>query len=174
MIVDSLQYNATKWQPICINGKQVEVVTVFKLLGVGAIECLNMDGVQRVHYKESQPTIICLTKLKKSGIPSSDNVVVYCTVIRTMIEYASVVFANLSQTLKYDLERAQQRPLSIIYPSYSYTYALSLAGIQTLRARIKLVTNLLQISKQVTRCNLLSGESKRRNGLAEWHMAWKA
>ena len=91
-----------------------------------------------------------------------------------MIEYGSVVFANLSQTLKYDLERAQQRPLSIIYPSYSYTYALSLAGIQTLRARIKLVTNLLQISKQVTRCNLLSGESKRRNGLAEWHMEWNA
>ena len=34
MIVDFLQYNATKWQPICINGKQVEVVTIFKLLGV--------------------------------------------------------------------------------------------------------------------------------------------
>ena len=34
MIVDFPQYNATKWQPICINGKQVEVVTVFKLLGV--------------------------------------------------------------------------------------------------------------------------------------------
>ena len=34
IIVDFLQYNATKWQPISINGKQVEVVTVFKLLGV--------------------------------------------------------------------------------------------------------------------------------------------
>ena len=34
MIVDFLQYNATKWQPICINGKQVVVVTVFKLLEV--------------------------------------------------------------------------------------------------------------------------------------------
>ena len=34
MTVDFLQYNATKWQPICINGKQVEVVTVFKYLGV--------------------------------------------------------------------------------------------------------------------------------------------
>ena len=34
MIIDFLQYNATKWQPIYINRKQVEVVTVFKLLGV--------------------------------------------------------------------------------------------------------------------------------------------
>ena len=52
-----------------MNGKQVEVVTVFKLLGV-LIECLNVDGTQRVQYKESQQT----------------------TVIRAMVEYASVFF----------------------------------------------------------------------------------
>ena len=64
-----------------------------------------------------------------------------------MVEYASVVFANLSQTLSNDLERVQNRALSIIYPSYSYTDALALSGIQTLRARreevcIKFIANI--------------------------------
>ena len=52
-----------------------------------------------------------------------------------MIEYASVVFANLSQTLSKDLERVQKRAMSIIYPSHSYMDALSFAGIQTLCVR---------------------------------------
>ena len=123
-------------KPIYINGKQVEVVTVLKkLLGV----CLSSELTWTAHseyiIKKANRRLYALRKLKKSGVPSSDIVVVYCTVIRTMIEYASVVFANLSQTLSNDLERVQKRALSIIYPSYSYTDALSLAGIQTLRAR---------------------------------------
>ena len=44
MITDFLQYNATKWQPICINGKQVEVLTVFKLLGVYLSSDLTWTG----------------------------------------------------------------------------------------------------------------------------------
>ena len=105
MTVDFLPYNATKWQPICINGKQVEVVTVFKLLGV----YLSSDLTWTAHYeyiiKKVNRRLYALRKLKKSGVSSSDIVVVYCTVIRTMIKYASVVFANLSQTLSKDQER---------------------------------------------------------------------
>ena len=85
--------------------------------------------------KKANRRLYALRKLKKSGVSSSDIVVVYCTVIRTMIEYASVVFANLSQTLSKDLERVQKRAMSIIYPSRSYPDALSFAGIQTLCVR---------------------------------------
>ena len=58
-----------------------------------------------------------------------------------MIEYATVVFANLSQALSNDLERVQKRALSIIYPSYSCTDALSLPGIQNLSSRRKEACN---------------------------------
>ena len=98
--------------------------------------------------------------MKKSGIPSSDIVVVYCTMIRTMVEYATVFFANLSQTLSNDLERVQKRALSIIYPSYSYTderYVL---------AEKKLATNLLQILKQVSCCTFIH---KTANGV-KYHL----
>ena len=132
MTVDFLQYNATKWQPICINGKQVEFVTVFKLLGVYLSSDLTWTAHCEYIIKKANRRLYALRKLKKSGVSSSDIVVVYCTVIRTMIEYASVVFANLSQTLSKDLERVQKRAMSIIYPSHSYMDALSFAGIQTL------------------------------------------
>ena len=135
IIVDFLQDNATKWQPICINGKQVEVVTVFKLLGVYLSSDLTWTAHCEYIIKKANRRLYALRKLKKSGVSRSDIVVVYCTVIRTMIEYASVVFANLSQTLSKDLERVQKRAMSIIYPSHSYMDALSFAGIQTLCVR---------------------------------------
>ena len=131
MTVDFLQYNATKWQPICINGKQVEVVTVFKLLGVYLSSDLTWTAHCEYIIKKANRRLYALRKLKKSGVSSSDIVVVYCTVIRTMIEYASVVFPNLSQTLSKDLERVQKRAMSIIYPSHSYMDALSFEGSQT-------------------------------------------
>ena len=67
MIVDFLQYNATKWQPIYINDKQVQVVIVFKRLGVYPSSDLawTVHCALRVHYKESQQTIICLKKIEE-------------------------------------------------------------------------------------------------------------
>ena len=109
MIVDFLQYNATKWQPSCINGKQVDRVKVFKLLGVYLSSDLTWAAHCEYIIKKANRRLYALRKLKKSGVPSSDIVVVYCTVIRTMIEYAFVVFANLSKTLSKDLERVQKR-----------------------------------------------------------------
>ena len=161
MIVDFLQCNATKWQPFCMNGKQVEVVTVFKLLGVYLSSDLTWTAHCEKIIKKANRRLYALRKLKKSWFSSSDIVVIYCTVIRTMIEYASVVFANLSQTLRKDLERVQKRAMSIIYRSHSYTdalYALQVFKPYVL-AEKKLVTNLLQISKQVTHCTLSSTNS---------------
>ena len=52
-------------------------------------------------------------------VSRADTVTVYCAVIRSMIEYASVVFANLPRALSNDLERVQKRALAMIYPSHS-------------------------------------------------------
>ena len=50
-----------------------------------------------------------LRNLKKAGVSCADIVTVYCVMIRTVLEYASVVFANLPQTLSNDLERVERR-----------------------------------------------------------------
>lgn len=55
-----------------------------------------------------------------SGVAPADILCVYCAIIRSVLEYASVVFANLPQTLSDDLERVQKRALAIIHPNCSY------------------------------------------------------
>ena len=163
MSIDFLQYNATKWQPISINGKQVEVVTVFKLLGVYLSSDLTWTAHCVYIIKKANRRLYALRKLKKSGVSSSDIVVVYCTVIRTMIEYASVVFANLSQTLSKDLERVQnvlcQLSTRLIHICTRYPLQVSKPYVF---AEKKPVTNFLQISKQVTHCTLSSTNSYLR------------
>ena len=45
----------------------------------------------------------------------------YCSLLRYVLEYASVVFANLPQYLSKALERVQKRALRIIFgPDLSY------------------------------------------------------
>jgi hypothetical protein len=60
---------------------------------------------------------------------------VFIVVIRSILEYASVVFANLPQSLSKDLEKVQKRAMSIIYPNNSYEDALKIAGIDPLDLR---------------------------------------
>ena len=76
-----------------------------------------------------------MRKLKKSGVASPDVLLVYCTIIRPILEYASVVFVNLHQSLSKDLEKVQRRALSIIHPNCSYEDALKKAGIDSLELR---------------------------------------
>ena len=85
--------------------------------------------------KKSNRRLYALRKLKKSGVASSDIVLVYCTIIRPILEYTSVVFANLPHSLSNDLENVQKRALSIIYPNCSYEDALKVAGIDSLESR---------------------------------------
>ena len=93
MTVVFLHYNATELQPGSTDGKQIEVVTIFKLLEV----YLSSDLIWSAHceyiVKKAKRRLYALRKFKKIPV----FVVVYCTVVRTIVEYASVVFANVSQ-----------------------------------------------------------------------------
>ena len=131
IIVDFLQYNATKWQPICINGKQVEVVTVFKLLGVYLSSDLTWTAHCKYIIKKANRRLYALRKLEIWDLQFW-----HCgRVLHCDKNNDTTVFANLSQTLSKDLERVQKRAMSIIYPSHSYMDALSFACIQTLCVR---------------------------------------
>ena len=55
--------------------------------------------------------------------------------MRSILEYACVVFAALPQYLFDSLERIQRRALAIIFPGSTYSEALNLAGISTLQDR---------------------------------------
>ena len=64
-----------------------------------------------------------------------DSFMVNCSFVRSVIEYACVVFAALPQYLSDSLERIQKRALAIIFPGSTYSEALNLAGISTLQNR---------------------------------------
>ena len=49
-----------------------------------------------------------------------DSVMVYCSLVRSILEYACVVFAPLPQYLSDSLERIKKRALAIIFPGFTY------------------------------------------------------
>ena len=70
--------------------------------------------------------------LKKCGVPTSDLITVYCSLIQSVIEYASAVFTNLPKYLSDALEGIQKRALGIILPNLHYDNALILSGLLSL------------------------------------------
>ena len=64
-----------------------------------------------------------------------DIVRIYCSLIRSQIEYASPVWSGLSNTLSDLIEAVQKRAIKIAYPSLSYEEALEECGLDLLSKR---------------------------------------
>ena len=60
-------------------------------------------------YQESQQKA-----LRKSGVYPDDVVIVYCLLVRSVLEYGAAAFANLPNYLANDMEKIQKCALSII------------------------------------------------------------
>ena len=89
-----------------------------------------------IYNKEIEPSPLCSLKLNGCGLQDGELVAVYCSLQRSVLEYASVVFANLPQYLCMAVERVQRRALRIIFgPDLSYDDALERAGLLYLGAR---------------------------------------
>ena len=91
----------------------------------------NEDLTWAVHcyyiVKKANRRLYALRQLKKCKVPSADIVDIYCALIRSILEYASAVFAGFSKYLACYLENVQKRVLSIIWPGISYETALDKA-----------------------------------------------
>ena len=152
MRVDFLQYNSSQWQPMAVGGSAIESVTCFKLLGVYITSDLSWSSHCDYVVKKSNRRLYALRKLKSCGVSDRDLVAVYCSLIRSILEYASVVFANLPQYLSAALEKVQKRSLAIIFGTdLSYEDTLARAGLISLEARrhnacIKFITDISQES----------------------------
>ena len=84
--------------------------------------------------KKANRRLYALRQLKKCKVPSADIVHVYCALIRSVLEYAPAVFADLPKYLACYLENVQKRVLSnpVIWPCILYETALAKAAISTL------------------------------------------
>ena len=82
--------------------------------------------------KKANRRLHALRSLKKCGVPTSDLITVYCSLLRSVIEYASAVFTNLPKYLSDALEGIQKRTLRIILSNLLYDEALTLSGLSSL------------------------------------------
>jgi len=74
-----------------------------------------------------------LVQLKRAKLPCKDLVLFYITCIRSILTYAVPVFHYaLPMYLQRELERVQERALSIICAGLDYKQALDVAGIPTI------------------------------------------
>ncbi len=132
MSINFLKYGASvKNQEITVAGNLVESVSCFKLLGVW----ITNDLLWNVHVdkvlKKANSRLYALRLLKRAGLlQPSDIIQIYCSFIRSRIEYASPVWSSIPKTLSDLLESVQKRALKIVYPDLSYEEALETSNLQ--------------------------------------------
>ena len=85
--------------------------------------------------KKAGRRFYALRKLRGCGVPEGDIVQVYCSLVRSIMEYASVVFSNLLQYLSYAWEKVPKSALAVIFPELDYEDALAQSGLCSLESR---------------------------------------
>ena len=113
------------FQPIVINGKNIEVVPSVKLLSLTISEDLKWKTHISGICKKVSSRLYFLRQLKRAKVPSNDLLLLYVTCILPVTEYACQVFHDsLPQYLSDELEKLQKRAFRIIFPDMHYKEVL--------------------------------------------------
>ena len=75
--------------------------------------------------KKGSKRLYAILALKKCRLTDRQLILVYCSIIRSVLEYASHAWAGLTQYLSDQTESIQKRALKIIFPSLCYEDALT-------------------------------------------------
>lgn len=127
--------------PLVVGGEPLERVDSFKLLGVVFSSDLNWDKHVSYMLKKVSKRYFIIFQLAKINSPPCDILVIYCSIIRSILEYACPVWhTGLTKTQTNDIERVQRRCLRIIYPDFSYREALNISGLEKLCTRRENIT----------------------------------
>ena len=76
-----------------------------------------------------------LRTLKRVGLGTNDLVLVYCSIVRSIVEYASPVWAAIPLYLDELIESVQRKAAKIIFGRVDYAEALVLADLESLSDR---------------------------------------
>jgi len=77
---------------LCINGNNIETVTTFKLLGVFVSSDLSWDYHVMYLLRKVTMLMYCIDYFFRAGVPASDIVCVYTSIIRSVLKYACHVW----------------------------------------------------------------------------------
>ena len=131
MVINFLKYQPTVITPIQLNGVVIDRVSSYKLLGVISNDLSWDEHFDTIHKKATKRLFVLWT-LKGVGLGTNDLVLVYCSIVRSIVEYASPVWAAIPLYLDELIESVQRKALKIIFGLVDYTEALVLAGLESL------------------------------------------
>jgi hypothetical protein len=107
-----------------INNRFIDSVDLFKLLEVYISYDLSWDFHVDYIVKKvvKRRPIFCIRTFVNRGIRPHDVIQVYCSVIRTVYEYACRVWhPGLTKKLSTEIECIRKRCLKIVFPTLSYS-----------------------------------------------------
>ena len=99
------------------------------------IICFYVKKKDKVFEKKATKRLFVLRTLKKDALGTNDLVLVYCSIVRSIVEYASPVWAAIPLYLDELIESVQRKALKIIFGRVDYKEALVLAGLEFLSDR---------------------------------------
>jgi hypothetical protein len=161
---------------ITMNGKHLERVDNTKLLGIVINNKLTWDDHVNYMCTKVSKRIYFIRLLKRAGVMPNDILLVYFSIIRSVLEYGSEIWhpgLNKMQTRK--LEYIQKRVVKIIFPDLPYYEAIKKHDIPLLEDRREEICKrfFLSISKPEnklhkflpTKCNISHLRSNRKFNL---------
>ena len=141
-----------------IAGKELEVVTETKLLGLTVQSNLSWD--MQVDSMVGKSSRCLFNRLKRFGLPEEDLVSMFVSYVCPVAEYATPVWHGCLYTEEQfkKLESIQKRACRIVLGAKynSYTEALDLTGSQTLSNR------------RIQLCNKFAVDCTRSDRYKEW------
>ena len=121
---------------LAVGDYKIDRVEEFKLLGVVFRSDLNWCSHVKFILAKASRRIFVITKLLRSGMSTADILIVYSSIVRSVLEYASPVWhCGLTQTQSFDIEKVQRRCFKIIFPTLSYKEALKISDFEPLSVR---------------------------------------
>ena len=132
IIINFMTYDNIACRPLVINGMVVERVNSYKLLGLIINNILSWCEHSLEKCKRASKRLFGLRQLKQAGTNHKDLVMVYCTTIRPILEYASPAWSNILLYISNQLEDVQRLALRIIYPASEYNDSLRISGLTLL------------------------------------------
>lgn len=105
------------FEPVKVDGKDLDVVTSAKLLGVTISSDLSWNDHINEVIKKTSKRLYFLVLLKRAKVPCEDLGLFYTTCIRSVLDYAVPVFYYmLPKYLMHELEHIQKWALAICVP----------------------------------------------------------
>ena len=117
---------------LSINNLPLEAVSSYKVLGLTLCDTLNWNDNTNEIVSKGSKRLNILRVLKRAGVPPVDLVTIYSALVRSVLEYSSVVWATYLPHLP---QAIQKRALRIVYPDLHYQQALAQANITSLEDR---------------------------------------